>query len=488
MPAGFDLSQSLTGRSTRRAWGVSWNAAARQRGERLRVWCAGAEGRRALLLLALALLVRLPLAAFHGFFYDLQGYAVWGEVLDHHFFDFYTACCPATLLPHAPPVYPLYPPLTVYLFGLLYAIYAALGKTITPSPPLDLHQSVPLTMILKLPMLMADLATIALIYAVARRVRSERLALAAAASYAFAPAVLFDGALWGQTDGLTLLLIVLALLAALRRRGAWAGVCFALAVLLKPQPLAFAPLLLIYLYRWAGLRQALRWLAAAAATTITVCLPYLLHPVAQIGRFLFVLHDGVRQEPYASIDGFNLWWFLGAADHDYATPYLGALSPSMLGLALFALVLLVTLVGIWRDPAPGTLFLGAALVALAFFDVMTLQRERYLYPAIALFLLAALYNGTLLLFYFGAGITAFLNMALHVVMRADPAFGGFHADTGIDLNAWASFLAHHGEYTIAVAAVNVGLLLVAMLIYPRTLPGRRASHRRGRWEADATAM
>ncbi|HST87299.1 MAG TPA: glycosyltransferase 87 family protein [Ktedonobacterales bacterium] len=485
MPAELDLSGPLTRRSTRLPQELHWAATWHQRGERLRAWCTRAEGRRMLLLLALALLVRLPLMAFHGFFYDLQGYAVWGEVLDHHFFDFYTACCPATLPPHAPPTYP---PLTVYLYGLLYAVYALLGRTITPAPPLDLHQSVPLAIILKLPMLVADLATIALIYAVARRVRSERLALATAASYAFAPAVLFDGALWGQTDGLTLLFILLALLAALRHRGAWAGVFFALAVLLKPQPLAFAPLPLVYLYRWAGPRQAVRWLAAASATVVVVYLPYLLHPVAQIGQFLSVLHDGFRQEPYASIDGFNLWWFLGAANHDYATPYLGALSPNTLGLMLFALVVLVTLAGIWRDPSPGTLFLGAALVALAFFDVTTLQRERYLYPAVALFLLAAVYNGTLLLFSIGAGVTAFLNMAMHLIMRADPAFGGFHADPGIDLNAWASFLVHHGEYSIAVAAVNVGLLLVAVLIFPRTLPGRRASHSRGQREADATVM
>lgn len=482
MPAGF----AINGLPTRYPWRIGWAATWRQ-WDRLRAWCARAEGRRVLVLLALALLVRLPLMAFHGFFYDLQGYAVWGEVLDHHFFDFYTACCSATLPSHAPPTYP---PLTVYLYGLLYAVYALLGRTITPSPPLDLHQSVPLTILLKLPMLVADLATIALIYAVARRVRSERLALVAAAAYAFAPAVLFDGALWGQTDGLTLLFILLALLAALRQRGAWAGVFFALAVLLKPQPLAFAPLPLVYLYRWAGPRQAVRWLAAASATVVVVYLPYLLHPVAQIGQFLSVLHDGFRQEPYASIDGFNLWWFLGAANHDYATPYLGALSPNTLGLMLFALVVLVTLAGIWRDPAPGTLFLGAALIALAFFDVTTLQRERYLYPAVALFLLAAVYNGTLLLFSIGAGVTAFLNMAMHLIMRADPAFGGFHADPGIDLNAWASFLVHHGEYSIAVAAVNVGLLLVAVLIFPRTLPARRASHRRGRGrrEADATVM
>src|SRR5690348_4487484 len=114
MPAGFDLSGPLA----RRAWSVSWAAARRQR-DRLRAWRAGAEGRRALLLLSLALLIRLPLMVFHDFFYDLQAYAVWGEVLDHHFFDFYTACCPAALPPHAPPNYP---PLTVYLYGLLYAV------------------------------------------------------------------------------------------------------------------------------------------------------------------------------------------------------------------------------------------------------------------------------------------------------------------------------------------------------------------------------
>ncbi len=282
------------------------------------------------------------------------------------------------------------PPLTVYLYGLLDGAYIAVAHLFTPQPTLSVAASPLLAVYMKLPVCAADLALVGIIYTQARRLRSRRWATIAAASYAFSPTVLFDGALWGQSDALSLLAIVVALLYTLRHRGVPAGVLFAAAVLFKPQPFVFGPLILFYLWRWAGGREALRALAAMAGTGLALCLPFLLPPHPEILVFLRTARAVALVRPFATLDGYNVWWFMGDMRTNVARPLVGPLSATVIGWLLFALVALVVAIGLWRDPSGTRLFLGAALLATAFFDVTTLQRDRYLFPALALFLLATI--------------------------------------------------------------------------------------------------
>lgn len=446
---------------------------------RLHVWWAWfctREGQRFALLLVVAGIVRLILAPFHGFFHDLQSYAIWGHLLDQHFLQFYSVAEQAGTVQRHTLVYPPnYPPLTIYLFGLLMGLYDACAYFFGVQPTVLLSQSPALTVYLKMPMIVADLSIIGFLYGTARQRSSARMAWIAAASYAFAPAVLFDGAVWGQTDAIFTLALVLAFYTTLERHACWAGVLFGLAVLLKPQPLAFAPLMLVYLWRWGGWRAATRWAAAAGATVVCLCLPLLLPPQPQMLVFARVVRSSFQSAPYASIDAFNLWWFLGVPGHNQATAYLGNLSPSTLGMVLFACVMGIVLLGIWRDSSPSTLYFGAGVVAVAFFEFTVLQRERYLFPALALLLLASLYDRRRWIFYWLIGGTCFLNMVFSVIFFSDPERYANPSDPGISLDTWRRLVLAHGEYTILVAAINVGIVLMVSILYVRdTLIGKRA--------------
>lgn len=432
-------------------------------------WCHTGEGQQFVILLALAGTFRLILAPFHGFFHDLQSYAIWGQLLDQHFFQFYSvADHVGNVQPHTFAYPPNYPPLTVYLFGLLVGLYDATAVHLFGAQPtLVIAQAPILAVYLKMPMVLADLGTIGFIYGAARHLCSTRLALLASASYAFAPAVLFDGAVWGQTDALFTLAVVLALHNVLELRSSWAGVLFALSVLLKPQPLAFAPLIIVYLWRWGGWREAVRCAGAAGATVVCFCLPFLLPPQPQLLVFARVLRMSFQSAPYASIDAFTVWWFLGSPGHNQTTPYLGSFSPSVIGTALFACVVGLVLLGIWRDSSASNFYFGAGVVAVAFFDLTVLQRERYLFPALALLLLASLFDERRFVFYWIAGVTCFLNMVFSVIFFSDPQRYANPSDPGISLTSWRSLVLAHGEYTVLIAAVNVGLLLMLILLYLR---------------------
>lgn len=426
-------------------------ATARAHLRRLRAWCATAAGRRLLALLAVALIVRLAIAPFHGFFHDLDIYVSWGLGVRRHLATAYSAGTLGYMLSN-------YPPLMMDVLAVWVGLYSLLAHLAGLHPAYDVYQSAIFATYMKLPALAADLATGCVVYALARRVRGEAVALIAASAYLFAPAILFDGALWGQTDSLMTLGLLLALLCAWRRRPGVAGALFVATVLLKPQPAVVGVVLLVYLWRWQGGRATCRFLVSGAGVGLVITLPYLLPPHPQIFAFMANLGEWARTTAHASNDAYNLWWLLGPR-MNFAMPYLGPLSPTAVGWLLLTPMLLLAVAGVWRSATPQRLFLGSGLAVLAFFDVTTLQHERYLYPALALFLLTALFERRAAVFYAVASITVFCNMVLMVALEA-PA-----GDFGSAAMGWSAFGRGSVLLTLIVAEVNLGLLVYVAVTY-----------------------
>lgn len=423
--------------------------------ERLRVWLRTSEGRRFSVLLAASLALRLILAPFHGFFDDPQYYVDWGLLLPHHFADFYSAGAHAALLP------PNYPPLTIYLFALLDAFYLALGHLLHVSPTTQVAHAPLFAFLLKLPAIAADLGITSGIYLLARKRFSPHVALLVAASYAFSPPIIVDSALWGQTDSIFVLAVLISLLMTLRHRSFTAGVLCAVAIMLKPQPVIFAPLIVFYLWRWAGWRAVLRALGGLCAGVLALALPYLLPPWTEVLAFSTNFASITAKWPGATVTAFNLWWLLGAAGHQYTAPWLGPLSPNTLGILLFLATYVVACFGIWCDATPGRLFLAAATLTVAFFDVTALQHERYLYPALLFLLISALSDQRAWLLYALSSLTLLLNMVLVIILFSEMSH------PGIDVHGIREWTLQHPEITVAVAAANIALLVACLVIYTR---------------------
>lgn len=406
-------------------------------------------------LLAVALAVRLALAPFHGFFHDLDIYTSWGLGMRRHLASAYSQGTMGFMLSN-------YPPLMMDVLGIWVGFYTLLAHITGAHPPYDVYQSAIFAVYMKLPTIGADLATGIVLYTLARQVKSANVALVVAAAFLFAPPVIFDGVVWGQTDSLMALPLLLALLCAWKRRPAAAGALFSVAVFLKPHAALVGILLLVYLWRWAGLRAAVRFIASASVVAVVVTLPFLLPPHPQILAFLNNLADWERAYAFTSNGAFNLWWLLGPRIHTYV-PYIGPLTPMMFGWLLFAPFFALAIWGVWRDAGLGRLCLAAAFVTLAFFDLTTLQLERYLFPALALFLVVAIYERRGAVFYVIASLTAFANMALILPLWDTPADLG---PNGAALMVWG---AHNVLYTLIVAEVNVALLAYVAASYALAL-------------------
>ncbi len=405
-----------------------------------------------IVLLLIALVIRLPIAPFRGFFTDVWAYLFWGFTFIHTSTGNYYQVSGAN-----------YPPLTPDLFMLVARLYTALSQhwsAIFPMmqqltmrvDPTVAHPYSSLALLAKVPIILGDLVGIWAIYDMARRVLPERRALLAAAIFAFSPVVLYDGVFWGQTDGLAMTFILLALRFLLLEQGLGVGVMLGLAVMTKPQPLIFLPLFLLYCVRWQGVWTALQAVGSLVATIFVVCAPFLfVHPGLQ--GFL-QNEDTVIYHSTSSIFAFNLWYIV-APLHRYDTPILGTLTPNTIGYLLLGVAMLIVLIGICLNRSPGTLMLGTSIVAVAFFAFTTLQHERYMFPAVVTLLMATIYRPANEWAHMVANITVLFN----IVVVSSRAYIG--PSMNAVRNIYTVVMAHPA-LPMAVSYLNI-LLVILML-------------------------
>ncbi len=444
------------------------------------------ESRIFLAILIGAVILRLPLMTFRGYYNDLATYINWGTIVNQHFTAIYT-----TTTGGGGGGFGFgrgggfggfansginYPPGTPYLFGALVFLYNhLLVNTYHATLATLMNSDGPGPFIAKIPLLLADVAGTILLYRQARRRHSAKFALLVAASFAFSPALLYNGAIWGQTDGLVALPVLVALFAILDERYILGGISLALAVLIKPQPVIFVPLVLLYLWRWRARRDFTRFALAGAATVLLCCLPILV-PHFQI----FAMLHNIQVQSYndsssLTSDAFNFWWLIGDSQQTIGSTFLGIKS-GIVGDVLFGAVTVLCGAQIWRRKEPITLFFGLAVQLFGFFMFMGGQHERYLFLFVPLMLaslilsarvgeehLAALYVlGTALCFLnmiVGVGGGTFANSQVlpfvNVTVLSDLIATGFTAwALLIALAAFATFI-----YALNVFVTDKYLLL-----------------------------
>jgi Gpi18-like mannosyltransferase len=264
-------------------------------------------------------------------------------------------------------------------------------------------------LLIKLPGLLADLATIGLLYIWSRRWRAAPSAAVLAAVYALSPPVWMNVAWWGQVDAVLVLPLLLMVALLGRARGRWSWVCWAGALLVKPQAIVFAPVLYLATLRRYGC-QGLATVGAIAAGLIALgCAPLVL---AGQGPGLLQAYAGsVGRFPQLTNRAYNLWYLvtLGAGGSDVGSG-LGPFSLRLVGMLLMGCAaLLVCVALLYRWDAP-TRALGAAILALAFFTLPTQIHERYLFLPLAFVMMRAAADRPLIIAYLILMVSATLNI------------------------------------------------------------------------------
>jgi len=296
-----------------------------------------------------------------------------------------------------------YLPLRLYwLWGISKLTTLLGGSFVAPLPPATL-------LLIKLPGLLADLATIAVIYCWSRRWQPIPIAALIAGIYAFAPPVWINVAWWGQVDAVLMLALLGAVILLERAEGRWSWLCWSVAVLIKTQAVVLLPLLVVSTRRQKRARGLVR--AAGLAFGFLA----LLHaPLVLAGPLpgLLQSYDGsVGRFPRTTVAAYNLWFLAldggSARDTEFV---LGSISYRTAGIALFGLVVAIVCLALMRRSDAPARAESAAVLALAFFALPTQIHERYLFLALAFLVLRIASAPLVMLPYLLLVVTATLNI------------------------------------------------------------------------------
>lgn len=292
-----------------------------------------------------------------------------------------------------------YPPLYIYV---LYVI----GKlALLPELSGDF------SWMIKLPAIVCDLATAYYLYRLAKRTGYEKIGMLLMSFYLLNPAILIDSTFWGQVDSFFTLIIVLAVTCLVEKRLYLATIFFATAVMMKPQGIIFLPVLVYVFIKERKFMQSLVSVGLYLAVTVLIALPFSFHASGGALWLVNLLQRTISEYPFASVNAYNFFSLIGA-NYRADTSTLLVFSYHTWGMLA---IVLVTLGSCWlfiRKKDAGTASIAALLQIAGVFTFASGMHERYLYPAIALALVAFLYRRDRRYFWLAVGfsVTNFINI------------------------------------------------------------------------------
>ena len=174
----------------------------------------------------------------------------------------------------------------------------------------------------------------------------------------------------GQIDAVVMLPLLAAVVLLDRADGRWSWLCWATALLIKPQAIILAPLLYAATLRRHGSRGLARGGALAAGLLAIGVAPLVL--AGQAPGLMQAYLGSVGRFPDITSRAYNLWylvtWGAGGPDTDLV---LGPLSFRALGLVLMGSVTLLVFVALLTRSDEPARTEGAAVLMLAFFLLPT---------------------------------------------------------------------------------------------------------------------
>ncbi len=416
-------------------------------------------------ILVLGLVFRLYAAPrVEGFTVDINCFKAWALAAAKDLPRFYNT-----------DMFKDYPPFYIYVLFII-------GK-LANLPSLNAH----FDLLVKLPSILADIATAWLLYRFAKKRLSPQIALLAAGVYAFNPAVFINSTYWGQVDSFFTLMAVGALILTVSERLNLAAALMAATVLMKPQGIIIAPVLFFELLRRRDAKVFIKAALSALCVSVLIMLPF---SFTQEPLWLIKLYLKTGSEyPYASLNAYNLFSLMGANGTRSDSPFLGLTYGTWgfvfdIAIALFVGYMYYKAKS--RDLLP---FITAVILNCGAFVMSSSMHERYLFPAVALTLLAFMHSRDrrLAALFLVFSVTVYVNT--NDVLYRYLATGNGHIppnDPGLIVFSAVNVLAF--IYLLKVAwdiCINNKVVLYDAVLTEKANVARRAAHGAGNGEPGA---
>jgi len=378
-----------------------------------------------------AILIKILVGVGYFNDYDTYWYRTWAVDLPNGFFNVYARADSISL--NYPPLY-LIP---LYITGLAYKVFTTSS-----------HQYIQM-MLLKFWPVLFDVLCAVVLYRICKKY-GEMTGLFAATLWLLNPSMFFNSTMWGQTDSVMAFLLILSFWFLEEDRPILASILFAVAGLTKFQSLFFIPVFLLELafkYK-ADLKRLFLSLGAAAATVVTVFLPFMIG--ARNPMLFFDIYLGGKDTyPFCSLYAFNLY---GMAGKDWSTGVRD--TDAIIGFftyKMFSNVLLVLSVAfiifLYAKGKRRSGWVGGLLFMQCVFMLTTRMHERYQIIVLPFALMAYIVskNKGFLLNFFGLSAITAINQAL-VLFR-------------INVKPYAPWYQHFNIIIIVLSTINMILFL-----------------------------
>lgn len=351
------------------------------------------------ILLAVGFLLRIATGTLMDGHNDINLFRSWAQTAANNLFEFYLNAKAAD-----------YPPLYIYVLALI-------GKISTLA-----YFKEYFILLLKIPSIAADIITAYLIYKLGKKYLGTIISILLGAFYIFNPAIFTDSTFWGQVDSIFTMLIVFAIFLLSEKKISVSSAVFAAAVLMKPQGIIFFQILFFELVRKRNIKDFIKAGGSVLITALIIILPFSLN--AQSPLWIFKLYSNTISEyPYASVNGFNFFGLIGA-NYVKNTENLFIFSYHTWGMIFIVITTLISWAVYIKNDNRKYVSAIALLQIAGVFTFSVGMHERYLFPAVALSLLALIYlkDKRFFILSLGFSITNYFNISSVLFYLNSPIF------------------------------------------------------------------
>lgn len=356
-------------------------------------------------IFAAALLARIVIAVmYRGYEVDINCFISWSDmVFNNGFSEFYKS-----------ESFTDYPPGYMYILYIVGAIRSLFGMA---------WDSAASTLMVKLPAIIADMASGWLIYRIASKRVKETGAALLSALYLFCPAVILDSAVWGQTDAVFTFCVALVCYLVTEKKLIPSYFVFAIGILIKPQTLIFTPVLIcgiidqVFLedFNWNKFFKNLGLGITAILLIGLLMMPYGFNDA------LAQYTETLGSYEYASVNAYNIWTLMGLNWTGQDGYLIGITYKTWGMMAIVLTVVFSIIISLRCKKSPSKYYFIGAFIVTCVFMFSVRMHERYIFPAMLLLIMcySVRQRKEIYILYILMSAMAFYNI-VHVLLFYDP--------------------------------------------------------------------
>ncbi|HFJ9476090.1 hypothetical protein CN449_29465 [Bacillus thuringiensis] len=313
-----------------------------------------------------------------------------------------------------------YPPFFLALLGIYGVILSFFNISVDAAGVL-----------IRVPSIAFEVVAIIIFAIASKRIENSIVRAALVTFFAFSPAVIVDGTIWGQVDMLHSILMVSSIL-LLMYKPTWSGAIYAIALLAKFQSIVIAPVFAMYflkiIFEKREGKQLIKFI-------IGFCIPLLIFGLyfAAHGTFITMLTqaylNAVGTFPTVTVFAMNIWYYAIGTDPNTVDTIqvLPHITLKTVGLILLSIAAALTCLYVFfhRHMNTAILLKAATFISFAFFMLPTQMHERYAFPAVVFVIFLLLYEMKWTGIALGLTLTIFLNLVMVLYAGSNTNMGMF---------------------------------------------------------------